>query len=247
MSYTIAFDEGAKGFTSFFSYQPDFMIGMNNDFFTVKDGQLYLHNDETNNVRNNFYNVQYNTEVTYIENSYPSEVKFAKAIKLEANRAVTADIKAYISDSDDSMDSRVSVSDFVDKEGMKYAYVRRNENLGNYTDKNVYGLGVVDNLANGGATLNFTAPLPKGSIAVGDKLIDTAGTVLSTIVSYTDTSITTDVASAVLSGDFIIGLKDARIEAGVLRGYNFEVMLTDTGSTKLEIYGSSLKVAKSAP
>ena len=37
MAYTITFDEGAKGFTSFFSYVPEFMIGMNNDFLNIVD------------------------------------------------------------------------------------------------------------------------------------------------------------------------------------------------------------------
>ena len=41
---TLTFDDGVKGWTSFYSYIPDFMIGMNNYFYSFKNGNLYRHN-----------------------------------------------------------------------------------------------------------------------------------------------------------------------------------------------------------
>jgi len=51
--YTLTYSEGAKGWTSFFSYYPDFMIGMNQFFYSFAGGNLYRHN--TNEARNKFY------------------------------------------------------------------------------------------------------------------------------------------------------------------------------------------------
>jgi len=246
MAYTITFDEGAKGFTSFFSYVPEFMIGMNNDFFTVKDGQLYMHNDEENPTRNNFYGAQHNTKITYVENSFPSQVKFVKSMKLEANRPLQTDIKAFVSDENSSaMDSTISSDEYVEKEGMFYSYVRRNENGGNYSDKNVYGIGEVFDVS--GSTVTFATPIPLGSIAAGDNILDVNGSVLAQIVSYSGSSMETTPNLASLPGDFLIGQKSARIEAGNLRGYNFEVTLEDSNTSRLELFGSKLNTSKSNP
>lgn len=246
MAYTITFDEGAKGFTSFFSYVPEFMMGMNNDFFTVKDGQLYLHNDDDNPTRNNFYGVQYNTKITYVENSFPSEVKFVKSIKLEANRPLQTDIKSFVSDENSSaMESTVLSSEYVEKEGMFYSYVRRNERGGNYSDKNVYGIGEVSDVS--GPTVTLATPIPLGSIAAGDNVLDVNGSVLAQIVSYSGSSMVTTPSLVSFPGDFLIGQKDARIEAGNLRGYNFEVTLEDSTTSRLELFGSKLNTSKSNP
>ena len=57
--YTLSYDNGIKGFPSFYSYFPDWMIGMNNYFYTFNKGNLYRHN--VNEVRNNYYGVQYSS------------------------------------------------------------------------------------------------------------------------------------------------------------------------------------------
>ena len=56
-TYTISYDPGVQGFPSFYSYQPDYMMGMNSYFYTFKNGNLYRHN--TNETRNQYYGVNY--------------------------------------------------------------------------------------------------------------------------------------------------------------------------------------------
>jgi hypothetical protein len=73
-----------QGWTSF-PFVPDFMTKLNNRFFT-KNGQLYLHNDETNPIRNNFYGVQYGSKITTVINEANSEDKIFKNIVLEGNK-----------------------------------------------------------------------------------------------------------------------------------------------------------------
>ena len=77
--YTLTYDEKVKGWTSFYSYIPDMMVNMNNEFYSFKDGQLYVHNKSEGN-RNTFYGQTYNTELEFVANDAPSEVKIFKTI-----------------------------------------------------------------------------------------------------------------------------------------------------------------------
>ena len=52
-NYTVTYSESVKGWPSFYSYFPDFILGMNQYLYTFKGGNLYRHN---NNERlNNYY------------------------------------------------------------------------------------------------------------------------------------------------------------------------------------------------
>ncbi|MFN9901890.1 MAG: hypothetical protein ACK55Z_24530, partial [bacterium] len=70
---------------SFYSFNPDWMIGMNNYFYTFKGGNLYRHN--VNNIRNNFYGVQYTSRLQSVFNEAPLENKLFKTINLEGDAA----------------------------------------------------------------------------------------------------------------------------------------------------------------
>ena len=52
---TLAYSPRAKGWTSRFSFVPEFGITSNSKFYTFKDGKVYLHNSDLQN-RNTFYN-----------------------------------------------------------------------------------------------------------------------------------------------------------------------------------------------
>jgi hypothetical protein len=51
---TLTYSESVNGWPSFYSFEPEFMIGMNNYFYTFKAGNLYRHNSASSN-RNTFY------------------------------------------------------------------------------------------------------------------------------------------------------------------------------------------------
>jgi hypothetical protein len=82
-NYTLTYDDGAKGWVSFYSYNPDWMIGMNNYFYTFKSGNIWRHN--TNETRNNFYGVQYNSRIISVINDKPLENKLFKTINIEGD------------------------------------------------------------------------------------------------------------------------------------------------------------------
>lgn len=80
---TLGFSEEASGFTSFYSYKPSQIISLKNKFYTLHDGNLWMHYDETANTRGNFYGVQYNSAIRFVFNQAPSNVKIFKTINYE--------------------------------------------------------------------------------------------------------------------------------------------------------------------
>lgn len=246
MANTITYDEGVKGWTSFHSWIPDWMSRLNNRFFTVKDGQLYLHNDEDNPIRNNFYGVQYATTLTYIINAEPSSIKVAKTINTESNKPFDVVIKSYLNDETTSItQSTIDVAEFVNKEGKWYGYTRRNELSGDYSAKNAYGLGRVQAIV--GSNLQFTAPYSKVSISIGDEIRDEISTLGNVVALVDDTNITLDTTPSFVPDAFVFGVKNGRIEGSAIRGYNFEVTLTDETTSRTELYAVSSEMFKSEP
>ena len=246
MAYTITYNEKVKGWTSFHSFIPDWMEKLNNRFFTVKDGQLYLHNDSDNPIRNNFYGVQYPTKLTMIVNEFPSDIKFAKTIKLESNKPFDVDIKSYLSDETTFItQTTLGTTDFIEKEGLQYAYFRRNEISTDLTAKNAYGLGRVDSVL--GSVITLTRPVPKASISIGDSLLDENENTIGIIEGYSGYTITVDTSPSISPNTFLLGYKNARIEGSEIRGYNFEIELTDNTTSRTELFAVNTGVSKSFP
>ena len=77
---TVSFDEGVLGWTSFFDYKPDFLVSLQNNFYSLKNGQLWLHNSGN---YGSFYNITHDSNVTVILNKEPSLVKNFKTINYE--------------------------------------------------------------------------------------------------------------------------------------------------------------------
>jgi len=246
--FTITYDEGVKGFTSFHSYQPDWMGSFNNNFYSVKDGQLYKHNDGSG--RNNFYGSQYNSTIKLIVNEAPSDIKVLKTINIEGNKAVDMVITAYLSD-DNSNEIRTSLSaaDFEDKEGKFHAYLRRNETATDLSSKSTYGVGTVNSAASGGGStvVTLTGDVPTSLISIGDSLYDGASVLLGVITAVSTTSVTINTVVAIAGATFVYGVKDARIEGSSIRGYNFEIDITDQTTNRTEIFAINSNVFKSEP
>jgi len=92
---TLAFDEQVRGWSSFFSYRPDFMVSLRNDFYTFNEGSLYKHYSESVN-RGNFYGVDNSTSITFIFNPSVSLSKNFKTVNYEGSNGWRID--SFISD-----------------------------------------------------------------------------------------------------------------------------------------------------
>ena len=132
--YTVTYSEQAKGWPSFYSYLPDYMTGMNGFFYTWNGGNLYRHN--TNSLRNNYYDVQYNSTITSVFNTQPMTIKLFKTMSYE---------------SDDRWECTSLFSDlgtgsmlstyFQQKEGEWFTFLRENDGNINFKQRSANGIG----------------------------------------------------------------------------------------------------------
>ena len=82
---TLSFSERSKGWVSFKSFLPEGALSINNNYYSFKDGGLYIHHD--NSIRNNFYGEQFDSSITLLFNENPASVKSFATINYEGSQA----------------------------------------------------------------------------------------------------------------------------------------------------------------
>ena len=123
VNYTLSYSDKSKGWPSFYSFIPDFMIGMNSYFYTFKNGNLFRHN--TNDNRNEYYGVPGTdpanaSTITSVFNPEPTlSIKLFKTLSFESNAAWTCTNLLT-----DLSQGSIPLAEFEQKEGERYAYVR---------------------------------------------------------------------------------------------------------------------------
>ncbi len=86
---SVAFKEGTTGWPTRMTFVPEAAISLNNGYYTMKNGELWVHNSAT---RSNFYGVQANSTVTPIFNDAPSSIKNFKTLSYEGDAGWVADV-----------------------------------------------------------------------------------------------------------------------------------------------------------
>lgn len=244
-SNTITYDEKVNGWTSFHSYQPDFMGGMNNEFFSFNNGELYVHHSDDVE-RNTFYGTQSPSKVSVMVNDSPSDVKELQALSLEGNVSWDAVISAYVGMVDDAIVSSIDAVEFVRKEGMWYAYARRNEDALHLDSKSAYGIGVIKEINGNVLTINgFSDLITTNDSVVKGSDLTTQGSVVSRTTANGETIMEVSAVGTLTVGDFIVGLKNSRVEGGNLRGYTLRVDLEVQQNDKVELFCVNSEIIKS--
>lgn len=237
---TISYSPTGNGWSSFWSFIPDWMAGMNNTFYTWKNGSLYTH--DTNTTRNQFYGVNYSSEITTIFNQEPTEIKMFKTISLESSD--TWDLTAFTELNSAIIDS----SWFVDKEGGWFAHLRRTVGDADHKAISTQGIGSLDSYA--ALTLNFNFNIGT-SVSQGDAIYKVScGTLVlvGTVASHDLYSITlVSEISAPAPPDLIVYVKSSQAESYGARGAWLEVTLTNDSTDEVEIFEISSNVFKSNP
>lgn len=244
---TISYSPTGNGWTSFWSYIPDWMAGMNNTFYTWKNGSLYKH--DTNQTRNAFYYdfsnnqyFKYNSQITTIFNQEPTEMKMFKTISVESNDVW--DLTATTELNTGTIDKEW----FVEKEGHWFAYLRRNTGDADHKAISTQGIGEVQSYVNPVISFGFNIGT---SISQGDviyKVIGGALVLVGTVASHDAQSITlVSEVSAPASSDMIVFVKSSQAESFGARGAWMEVTITNNSEDEVEIFEISSNVFKSNP
>lgn len=242
MAVTLTYSPRLQGWTSFFTFHPEWMIGLNNSFYSMYQGQLYRHRDNTVN-RNTFYGVYGNSTITNVFNDKPLDAKLFKTIGLEGTQPWEATITT------DLGSGKIETAWFVKKEGDYYANIRRNDAQTDLDMMSAQGIGDVNTVSVGGL-LTFTFTI-NSLVNVGDvayKNTTATSDKIGVITAKTATSITIgSVVNAPTGGDFILVIKNSVAESYGTRGYYMEVELVNSLTTQVELFSISSEAFKSYP
>jgi hypothetical protein len=122
---TIAYNKQKQGWTSYYSFIPEYYGRVRDYIVSFKSGQLWIHDRST--VAKNFYGIQYNRQLTYVSNKDFPKVKDFKAISINGiglNDVPSIRIlpfQGYIN----GMLSSLSKRFFQVLEGIQYAYFQK--------------------------------------------------------------------------------------------------------------------------
>lgn len=236
---TISYSDKVNGWTSFHSFVPDWMAKLNNRFFSIKGGQLWLHNDETNPVRNNFYGEQFDSKIVPVLNDSPSDDKIFKTLVLQSTHSWDAKIKTNYTE------STIANTEFNKRESRFFAHTRRSESQDDKHAFTAQGVGVI--VSSSGLDIVFGV-LPE-MINVGDKLYQVNGSaneLIGVITNISGTTLTVNaITTAPANGFFCYAEKNARVEGSDMRGYYAEIELTNSYTEAVELFAIESNIVKS--
>jgi hypothetical protein len=273
-NYTLTYDDGVKGFPSFYTYYPDWMIGMNNYFYTFKEGELYRHN--TNETRNNYYGTDYASIMTSVFNDEPLTNKIFKTLVLESDDSWDTKVN-----SDQQLGNFIGADDYIIKEGGYFGYLRAaNSNPASsaqYPLRSANGIGsnVSADITNPAAVqINFsTTPFVNiGTIlSIGDLIYTKVGTLVTLIGEVTnrvediqngdnylvvDTTITNPPNDPLgipignlppTSPVYYFFIKNGTAESHGILGHYAVFTLTNNNTSAIELFAVESEVMKSFP
>jgi len=277
LTYTLTYSPSVDGWPSFYSYYPDWMIGMNNYFYTFKGGNLYRHN--VNPLRNTFYYEWWdaigdrlgaftNTSLTSVFNDIPLENKLFKTINLEGDAKWETDLY-----SDLQYTGFIQQAWFEKKEQAFFAFIRNSgtvpANMSEYALRSLNGIGrsINTTVSVGTTTIDFSiSPLiaMDSILSVGDyvyfalpPLYDTPlfGGVVTNIIRNYPAGInrliidTTDplVVPIIIVDPYFLYIKNSVAESHGILGHYCVFNLNNDSTDKVELFAVQSELMKSFP
>lgn len=234
---TLVFDEKVKGWVSFFSYTPEWMISVGSRFYSFKNANLYEH--DTNMQRGNFYDTPNDAVVTTVINDAISDDKVYKTVILEGNKAwETSFVTNYTG-------GTIKESEYNNRESRWFAHIRKNENQTDYSGSAAQGIGESDSVT----TTTVTFLLKPTNVYVGDTLFQVVGNSaqeVGEIQSISDKTITLiDVDNVPIQNVFMFAKKNARIDGAEIRGRYLEITLRSDKTDFIECFAINVRAIKS--
>jgi hypothetical protein len=270
MKYTLTYAGNVQGWVSFYSYYPDWMIGMNNYLYTFKGGDLYRHN--SNELRNTFYE-QWTEKfpIPYPRPSpfYPTTMQsvFNDAVlenKLFKTLTIQGDATWEVSLETDLQNSGYTNASYFEKKESAYFSFIRNSSSGQLPLRSVNGIGNSLTVVNGIPTteINFSInPLVAiGSIlSVGDYVYFSSSVIFAGIVTQINVNYTAGINQIIIDvtppgttpipsdTEFILYIKNSVAESHGVLGHYCVFNIQNYSSSKIELFTFGTEVMKSYP
>ena len=234
---TITYSDNADGWTSFWDYYPDWMIGMSNVFYSWINGSLWKQNSDQV-PRLNFYNTNFAATIKTIFNEESASTKMFKTLSLDSTNPWTA---TMLTDLDNGS---IQSNEYLEKEGGWYAYMRASSATSNSPNLlSTQGVGNTSPASAAGATATF--PFVIGTkLGVGDRVFF-SNIFRGTIVSATTNTITITGGTFPAGVGYVYIVKNSIAESFGLRGYYMEVELSVQSGSEVELYSVSSSLFKS--
>jgi hypothetical protein len=261
---TLTYSESAEGWVSFYSFFPDWMIGMNNYFYSFKGGDVYRHS--VNATRNNFYGEQFTSKIRSVFNDVPLENKLFKTMNIEGDDRWSA---TMITDLE--FTGYIEASWFEKKEQSWYAFVRNSgiptdavpdyllrsmNGIGNslsvfvnpiycIIDFSVYPLVDIGDIVSVGDYLYFVAPpadVPQYAGRITEIVRDYVAN-----VNYIKTSTPSSSMHTILPNAYFMYVKDSVAESHGVLGHYCVFDIENVNTSKVELFTVESEVMKSYP
>lgn len=252
---TLSYSEGVKGWPSFYSFEPEIMIGMNAFFYTFKNGRLFRHN--TNSQRNTYYGVYTDSEITGVFNAEPTTIKLFKTISIESSASwectnLQTDLGTGIIDS----------TFFEQKEGEWFSYIRNPLTTINFKLRSTHGIGTINGTTNfvasttpGEYDLTIPSPLKIDNMLSGGDILYVKsspvdleiGPVISINRTTNVITVGNPAAISVVGNGFFFYYKNPQAESSGVRGYFMEFTLKNNSREAVEMFSLGSSVMKSYP
>tara|TARA_R110000737_G_scaffold1112_3_gene3309 strand:- start:12 stop:782 length:771 start_codon:yes stop_codon:yes gene_type:complete len=254
-NYTLTYSESVQGWPSFYSYNPEFILGMNQYLYSFNGGNLYRHN--TNERRNNYYGVDYDSSITGVFNQEPTVTKVFKTIELESDDSWDCSLAS------DLGEGYMPASYFEQKEGGWFAFIRRISNSQNFDLRSTQGIGSSSETSGtspGTITISFLISI-SSIINYGDNVYykDLSGTgeirKVGKITSISSDRKTIEANAADLeppgtgipTGAYVFTTKNSVAESYGTLGYYLQFKLTNSNTNAVELFAVDADVFKSNP
>jgi|GEM_PF-1662263 hypothetical protein len=240
MAQTLNFSEKNKGWTGESPFTPGGITSLNNRFFTLKNGQLYLHNDKDNDVKCNFYGQQFTARIKTVFNDVLDSDKIFKNLILEGDAKWKSKIETNF------VKTTVRTSEFVTQGSKEFAFLRQEESTEITQGGDTQGIGNINTVNN----LIITVGKVPDNTNNGDALfqvVNNQSEFIGIINSHTKTTITLNSIAEDLTlqqGSFCFIKKVSRIEGAEINGYYMEVTLELESTGQAELFAISTNAIK---
>lgn len=188
---------------------------------------------------NNFYGVQYDTNITTVFNDAMAEDKAFKTLVLESPQKWDVQLATNYTE------SSIEADKFNTRESRQFAFIRQNENTDDLSGGAAQGIGVITAITG----LNITFSRAPEFVNTGDVLKQLDGSdqqIIGTVTNVAGNVITVDaITTAPVIGLFGFAVKNARAEGSDVRGYFLQVTLSNAETEQTELFAVSTEVSKS--
>ena len=244
---TVSYSESVKGWPSRKSFLTEGGISINGQYFTFKNGHIYKHHTGTINT---FYSSKTDSEVTFIFNESPANVKNFRTLNYEGDTGWTCE--SIVTNKQDGQ-----VTSFIEKEGKFYNYISGVEETESTIDVkalNAQGIGNLTSQIVDGSNRVFTYSFNlNNDIQINDKLyyVDASNNKQNlgsiTAINTTNKTITiTNTGEVPQASAYMFYVKNAKFNTSGILGYYAEATMKNTATTTKELYSVGSEVSISS-